>query len=110
MLYKRKRTYDSKDYVIRPSLRMLGALFAGLCVAMLLLRAKQLVQLAAVPPEQCNFTKGRLLCEIGSWINANTPPALQGPLAAVAHICFALLFLWVMWLLLKPLVAKYRPR
>ena len=110
MLYNRKRTYDPQDYAVRPSLRILGALFAGVCAAAFLLGAIQLAQLAQVPPEQCKATKGRLLCEFGNWINANTPPALQGPLAAAAHICFALLFLWVMWLLLKPLVAKYRSK
>jgi hypothetical protein len=108
MLHDKKRDFRDEDFVVRPALRVLGALILGFLACLFAINAQKMLYLAAVAPAQCKSGKGRLLCEVGSWINSIAPPPMQGPLAAMAHITMALIFAWATWLLLRPLVTKSR--
>jgi hypothetical protein len=110
MFRSKQHEFRPEDYAVRPLLRVIGALLAAFVAWLFASTAQRAFYLAAVAPEQCKSVKGRLLCEAGNWINSITPPALQGPLAALAFVCMALLMALVVWLLLKPLFIKPRKK
>jgi len=76
----------------------------GLFAVVLVSQVPQTFQLKAVSPKLCTSGKGRFLCEFGNWLNAMTPPSLQGPLAALGQIGMALTLSFGVWWMLKPLI------
>lgn len=110
MLNNKTRELRSEDFVVRPTLRVLGSLLLGFLAYLFVTNARKVFYLSAIGPEQCGARKGRMFCELGNWITSITPASMQGPLAAAAHIGMALILVWAMWMLLKPLVARSRSR
>jgi hypothetical protein len=110
MLNNKTRELRSEDFVVRPTLRVLGALLLGFLTYLFVANAQKVFYLSSIGPEQCRARKGRIFCELGNWITSITPASMQGPLAAAAHIGMALIFVWAMWMLLKPLVTRSRSK
>jgi hypothetical protein len=110
MLHNKKREFRDEDFVVRPTLRILGALILGFLAYLFVTSAPKVFYLSAIGPEQCSAGKGRVFCVMGNWITSITPASMQGPLAAAAHIGMALIFAWAMWMLLKPLVTRTRSK
>ena len=52
---------------------------------------------------ECSSRKARWFCELGAWALTHLPPASQGPLLALGGIAAGALWLYLTWLLLRPL-------
>ena len=106
MLYTKKKEFRKEDYEVRASLRLLGAFISVFLAYLFADSALDAFHATSVAIAPCPTRRGFNSCEIGNWLTTVIPVSLQGPIAGAAYIGMSLIFLLVMWWLLKPCIIK----
>jgi hypothetical protein len=99
----------NNDLRVRPSLRVIGALGSVLLSFVFAHASFPFFSAPKVLPENCSRqSRGRLICEFGNILMSLLPDSVQGPAEAISGLLLAALFLYVAWLLIRPLLARAR--
>jgi hypothetical protein len=58
--------------------------------------------------DSCDKWRGRLFCELGNLITWLVPPSMRGVAAGTGGLLMAAVFVFVAWLLVKPVLPRLR--
>ena len=101
---------DAEQFKVRPTLRILGAVFMLLIAALMVQNAIPFFFAEQVLFPSCarEIKAGsRFLCEVDKAMRSAFPPQMQGPIEALLHLAMAALLIFLSWRLTKPLFGRF---
>jgi len=93
-----------REYSVRPSIRILGALLTGSFAVLQLFEAFRLFEHEGPIAAGCRPGRGQWVCEVGGWLLDVLPGAAHGSVLGLASLGLTGMLSLLTWWLLKPLV------